>query len=37
MWGDHVYNPEGQELMWGDNRTIEGEELMWGDSAYGDQ
>jgi hypothetical protein len=29
---DTIYTPEGQEILWGDSRTIEGDEILWGDS-----
>jgi hypothetical protein len=31
MWGDTIYDPQGQTIMWGDSYT-NGTTIMWGDS-----
>ena len=31
MWGDTIYDPQGQTIMWGDAYT-EDTTIMWGDS-----
>jgi serine protease AprX len=32
LWGDTVYDPEGQSILWGDSRTTEDNSILWGDS-----
>ena len=27
-----IYNPEGQEIIWGDSSMTDGDEIIWGDS-----
>jgi serine protease AprX len=31
-WGDTVYDPQGQSIMWGDSNTADDTSIMWGDS-----
>jgi hypothetical protein len=31
-WGDTVYDPQGQSIMWGDSSTADDTSIMWGDS-----
>jgi serine protease AprX len=32
LWGDTIYNPQGQQLLWGDSSTSDDNQLLWGDS-----
>jgi len=32
MWGDTIYDPQGNSIMWGDSDFSDGSSIMWGDS-----
>ena len=32
MWGDTIYDPQGQTIMWGDSNMTDDTTIMWGDS-----
>jgi serine protease AprX len=32
MWGDTIYDPQGNSIMWGDAELSDGTSIMWGDS-----
>jgi len=32
MWGDTIYDPSGQSIMWGDANMTDDTSIMWGDS-----
>jgi hypothetical protein len=32
MWGDAIYDPSGQSIMWGDSYMTDGTSIMWGDA-----
>jgi hypothetical protein len=32
MWGDSIYDPQGQSIMWGDSYATNGTSIMWGDA-----
>jgi len=32
MWGDTIYDPQGNSIMWGDSDFSDGTSIMWGDS-----
>jgi serine protease AprX len=32
MWGDTIYDPNGQSIMWGDSNMTDDTSIMWGDS-----
>jgi hypothetical protein len=31
LWGDTIYDPQGEAILWGDTST-EGDAILWGDS-----
>ncbi|HMF93642.1 MAG TPA: S8 family peptidase [Vicinamibacterales bacterium] len=35
LWGDTIYDPQGQAILWGDTST-EGDAILWGDSVPDD-
>ena len=35
LWGDTIYDPQGQAILWGDTST-EGDAILWGDSVQDD-
>ncbi|MCU1385560.1 MAG: hypothetical protein JWL71_4257 [Acidobacteria bacterium] len=32
MWGDAIYDPQGNSIMWGDSNMTDDTSIMWGDS-----
>ncbi|HKB11123.1 MAG TPA: S8 family peptidase [Vicinamibacterales bacterium] len=32
LWGDQIYDPSGQSILWGDTNTTEDNSILWGDS-----
>lgn len=36
LWGDTVYDPEGQIILWGDSSTTDDYIILWGDSVVTD-
>jgi serine protease AprX len=36
LWGDTVYDPEGQVILWGDSSTTDDYVILWGDSVVTD-
>ena len=35
LWGDTVYDPNGQAILWGDSTQTDGTAILWGDSVTG--
>ena len=35
-WGDTVYDPEGNVILWGDSNTTDDYVILWGDSVVTD-
>jgi serine protease AprX len=36
LWGDTVYDPEGNVILWGDSNTTDDYVILWGDSVVTD-
>jgi hypothetical protein len=36
LWGDTVYDPQGQVILWGDSDTTDDYVILWGDSVMTD-
>jgi serine protease AprX len=32
IWGDAVYDPQGQQIIWGDTNTTDDNQIIWGDA-----
>jgi hypothetical protein len=32
MWGTTIYDPQGEQIMWGTDQTTEDTQIMWGTS-----
>ena len=32
LWGDTIYDPQGQSILWGDSDMTDGTSILWGDS-----
>jgi serine protease AprX len=35
LWGDTIYDPQGEQILWGDSSTTEDNQILWGDSVIG--
>lgn len=33
LWGDTIYDSQGQQILWGDSSTTDDNQILWGDAA----